>query len=174
MQKKPVKNANPDEMLDDDLNEDLMNDDLLMDDLENDPLLQEAASLLGVPAENKVQEKPVREKPTKKTRQIEKKSSIATKLPTKTGTKPVINKKTMTEFANALIKYENLYEEIGFHTILRKLPKDWNYTEDVIIDLLEVLIEKHTIHTFDMKMTANSLKFYPLGTMQDIPKKKKK
>lgn len=80
--------------------------------------------------------------------------------------KPIINKETMTAFAQYLLKIEKIYEEIGFNTLLRKIPKAWHFNEDTIIDIMEVLIENHTIKTFDMKMTATSIKFYPLSVTQ--------
>lgn len=188
MQKKSSKKQDKTDFDNDLLNDDLLDDDLLSDDLDNDPLLKEAASLLGVPIEKSVKQTEAKSKVNKQikpTLKITKdnmkqgnspaieESTELEKLPIKKSKlKPVINKKTMTEFAQYLIKSEKIYEEISFQTILRKIPKDWNYDEEILIDVLEVLIEKHTIPSFDMKMTRNSLKFYPLGSKHDIKKLK--
>ncbi len=151
-----------------------LDEELFLDDLEDDPLLQEAASILGMPPQKK---KSTPKNNTKNqaqetvTQQEKKENSSHGDLKSAVKEKPVINKETMTAFAQYLIKIEKIYEEISFHTILRKIPKQWHFAEEAIIDILEVLIENHTIPTFDMKMTTHSVKFYPVGSKQDIQKK---
>ncbi len=72
-----------------------------------------------------------------------------------------ITKQILKEFTIFLLKKSKSYDEISFPTIIRKIPKDWQFTEPVLIDAIEKIIESKGISSFNMKMTASSLKFYP-------------
>ena len=146
------------EVTDEALLEDISDDILLNEDLD-DPLLAEAEALLGIakPTPKKISQKP-------------KKVPEKAKLPQnheKSGSKAIINKQTMKEFTVFILKKAKVYEEISFETILRKLPPSWNFTEPILIDVLEALIESKTITAIKMKMTALSLKFYAATNVKD-------
>ncbi|UYP46201.1 hypothetical protein NEF87_002486 [Candidatus Lokiarchaeum ossiferum] len=140
------------DMMDDELLDDIPDDILLNEDLD-DPLLAEAEALLGIA---KPGSKPKKNLTPKKTE--EDKKSIQTEP--KILKKAVISKQTMKEFTIFILKKAKIYEEIAFETILRKLNPAWNFTEPVLIDVLEAIIESNTVTAIKMKMTANSLKFY--------------
>jgi len=73
-----------------------------------------------------------------------------------------ITKQILKEFTIFLLKKSKSYEEISFQTILRKIPKEWQFSEPVLIDAIENIIENKGISSFNMKMTASCLKFYPV------------
>jgi hypothetical protein len=175
---KQIGNQNTEENLlnDEMIDEELLEEDFLDDDFENDPLLKEAAMLLGKPNPEELQpkKKQIQVRSPNKTQNLTeprlKKESKSHRKTTKTVRKPVVNKTTMTEFAKILIEKEQIYEEIGFDTILRKLPASWAFTRETIIDLLEAFIQNQMIKSFRMKMTTNSLKFYSLEAKYDKKK----
>ncbi|MHA1562026.1 MAG: hypothetical protein ACTSPA_07845 [Promethearchaeota archaeon] len=72
-----------------------------------------------------------------------------------------ITKQILKEFTIFLLKKSKSYEEISFQTILRKVPKEWRFSEPILIDAVENIIDNKGISSFAMKMTANSLKFFP-------------
>ena len=138
---------------DEDLLEDISDDILLNEDLD-DPLLAEAEALLGVATPSRKPKKAITPKPAQK-------KGKASPVEKKSTKKAVINKQTMKEFTVFILKKAKIYEEIGFETILRKLPPAWNFSEPILIDILEAIIESNTITAIRLKMTATSLKFYP-------------
>ena len=74
----------------------------------------------------------------------------------------IITKQIEKEFTIFLLKKSKSYEEISFQTILRKIPKEWHFNEAILIDAIEKIIENKGISSFNLKMTANSLKLYPI------------
>ncbi|MHA1584470.1 MAG: hypothetical protein ACTSVU_02395 [Promethearchaeota archaeon] len=140
-------------------NLDISDDDLLNENLEEDDLLAEFESILG-----KQPEKPKEKKQTKKTKAktFPKKINSKKTIPKKSTIKKAkIDGETMKEFSIFLLNKAKIYEEIAFKTIIRKIPKEWHFKEEILIDVLETMIENNAIHSIKMKMTASSLKFYP-------------
>ena len=153
MEKKPRKA--PEEFLEID------NDLLLNEDLDDDLLLQEAEAFFG-PVSPKKTRKSL-EKPLVKTLNKPKNAAPLLEKPGKNLMNPVISKTTMTELQQFMVTKAKIYEEMAFHTILRKIPSNWNFSEPALIDVLEILIEKEMFKKakLSLKMTASSVKFYP-------------
>ena len=161
MGKKNIKNENIEKELaheDENLiNDDISDDILLNEDLE-DPLLDEMDAIL-----HGKEYKP-RPKPGKKqnlvnySKKQEELKSNSTNIPNNLK----ISKQIVKEFTIFLLKKSKSYEEMSFQTILRKIPKEWQFTEPILIDTIENIIENKGITSFNMKMTAGSLKFYSI------------
>lgn len=151
---------------DEDISEDISDDDLLNEDLE-DPLLDEVDSLLDNKPKNKTQESEPKKAPEKSKPEVQSHPKSTGALPKSTGEskKIIISKDVAKEFTIFLLQKQKIYEEIGFDTILRKIPKQWGFSEPILIDLIEILIEKNAING---KMTAHSLKFHE---NQEVKKK---
>lgn len=144
MEKKPSKASG--ESLD------ISDEILLNEDLDDDLLLAEAEAFFG----------PTK-KPQVKTLIKPKDVVVPIEEPQTDLHKPVILKTTMKELQQFMVSKAKIYEEMAFHTILRKLPPTWHFTEPVLIDVLEALIENEVFQKekLTLKITASSVKFYP-------------
>ena len=143
---------------DDDIPDEISDEDLLNEDLD-DPLFDEVDSLLDVKPKVKPKE-PEPKKLAEKAKpevQIQSKNVGSGVKSTGESKKVVISKEVVKELTIFLLQKQKIYEEIGFDTILRKIPKQWGFNEPILIDLLEILIEKDAIGA---KMTAHTLKFF--------------
>jgi hypothetical protein len=161
MGKKKLKNGDIDKELahvdDDSIIDDIPDDILLNEDLD-DPLLDEMDAVLHG-KEYKPKPKPeLKENLDKISKNQTDSRPKIPNLPKNTK----ITKQIVKEFTIFLLKKSKSYEEISFQTILRKIPKEWQFTELNLIDTIENIIENKGISSFKMKMTANSLKFYPI------------
>ncbi|QEE14699.1 hypothetical protein DSAG12_00513 [Promethearchaeum syntrophicum] len=137
--------------------EDIPDDILLNEDLD-DPLLDEMDAILHG-KEYKPKPKPeLKEKLYKNSKNQEGSKSNSTNI----SNNIEIPQQIVKEFTIFLLKKSKSFEEMSFQTILRKIPKEWQFTELILIDTIESIIEKKGITSFNMKMTANSLKFYPI------------
>ena len=146
MEKKP--NNAPEEPLE-------VDDDILLnEDLEDDLLLQEAEAFFGPSKAKNTPAKTLRPPKNEVVPIEEAKTDIK---------KPVILKTTMKELQQFMVSKAKIFEEMAFHTILRKLPPTWHFTEPILIDVLEALIENDVFQKekMSLKMTASSVKFYP-------------
>jgi len=161
MGKKKLKNGDIDKELahvdDDSIIGDIPDDILLNEDLD-DPLLDEMDAILHG-KEYKPKPKP---EPTQKIDNNSKNQTDSKIYVPKSHENAKISKQILKEFTIFLLKKSKSYEEISFKTILRKIPNEWQFTELILIDTIENLIENKGISSFNMKMTANSLKFYPI------------
>ena len=148
MEKKPSKTPEEPQEISDDI--------LLNEDLDDDLLLQEAEAFFG-PTTKKTSTT------SEKTLIRPKSAVIPIEEPHTELQKPVILKTTMKDLQQILVAKAKIYEEMAFHTILRKIPPKWHFTESVLIDILEALIENDMFHLdkLTLKLTANSVKFYP-------------
>jgi len=144
------------EHVDENLIIDDISDDILLNEDLDDPLLDEMDAILHG-KDYKPKPKPeLKQKFDKNSKnQTDSKPNIPN-IPKNTK----ITKQILKEFTIFLLKKSKSYEEISFQTILRKIPKEWLFTELVLIDTIENIIENKGISSFNMKMTANSLKFY--------------
>ena len=161
MGKKKLKNGDIEKELEH-VNENLINDDisddiLLNEDLD-DPLLDEMDAILHG-KKYKPKPKPELKQNLNKNsnNQIDSKPDIS-HLPNNIK----ISKQILKEFTIFLLKKSKSYEEMSFQTMLRKIPKEWQFTEPILIDAIENIIESKGISSFNMKMTANSLKLYSI------------
>ncbi len=138
----------PDDIL---LNEDL--DDPLFDEL--DAILQGKTYKPKPNIKQRIQAKEISNKKSKNTARIEtsKAASIGNLK---------INKQILKELKLFLLKKSKIYEEISFQTMLRKIPNEWGFSEANLIDAVENIIENKGITSINLKMTANSIKFYPI------------
>ncbi|MHA1744932.1 MAG: hypothetical protein ACTSWW_02965 [Promethearchaeota archaeon] len=129
-------------------------DILLNEDLDDDLLLQEAEAFFG-PAKKTTVKKPIKPKEV----------ALSIEEPQTNIKKPVILKTTMRELQQFMVAKAKMYEEMAYHTILRKLPPKWHFTEPVLIDILEALIENDVFdkEKLTLKMTASSVKFYNMS-----------
>ena len=152
MVKKDELEEENEDISDEDFLDDISDDELLNEDLD-DPLMAEAEALMGFDKPTPKKKKIVTSKKTQKEKKTE-------KTDPKISKGAVINKQTMKEFTVFILKKAKIYEEIAFETILRKIPLSWNFTEPILIDILEAIIESNTVTAIRMKMTASSLKFY--------------
>jgi hypothetical protein len=131
-----------------------IDDDILLnEDLDDDLLLQEVEAFFG-PAKKSSVKTPIKPKEV----------ALPSEEPQTNIQKPVILKTTMKELQQFIVAKAKMYEEMAFHTILRKLPPKWHFTEPVLIDILEALIENDVFHKekLTLKMTASSVKFYKM------------
>jgi len=147
MEKKPNEPIEESLEIDDDI--------LLNEDLDDDLLLQEAESFLGKAKNEK--------NTTVHSLKGPKNVVLPIEEPQSNSQNPVILKTTMKDLQQFMIAKAKIYEEMAFHTILRKIPSKWHFTEPVLIDILEALIENDMFHKdkLALKMTAHSVKFYP-------------
>ena len=137
------------------INDDISDDILLNEDLD-DPLLDEMDAILhGKDYKPKPKPELKQNIDNNSKNQTDSKPNIPN-LPKN----PKVTKQILKEFTIFLLKKSKSYEEISFQTILRKIPKEWLFTELILIDTIENIIENKGISSFNMKMTANSLKFY--------------
>ena len=152
MGKKKLKNGDVD---DDSINDDIP-DDILLNEVLDDPLLDEMDAILhGKDYKPKPKPKPMQKIDKNSKNQTDSKPNMPN-MPKNTK----ITKQILKEFTIFLLKKSKSYEEISFQTILRKIPKEWLFTELILIDTIENIIESKGISSFNMKMTANSLKLY--------------
>lgn len=161
MGKKNLKNGDIEkelEHIDENLNIDDIPDDILLNEELDDPLLDEMDAILhGKDYKTKPKPELMQKIDINSKNQIDSKPNILN-LPKNTK----ITKQILKEFTIFLLKKSQSYEEISFQTILRKIPKKWQFSELILIDTIENIIENKGISSFNMKMTANSLKFYPV------------
>jgi len=144
------------EHVDENLVIDDISDDILLNEDLDDPLLDEMDAILhGKDYKPKPKPEPKQKIDKNSKNQTDSKPNIPN-IPKNTK----ITKQILKEFTIFLLKKSKSYEEISFQTILRKIPKEWLFTELVLIDTIENIIENKGISSFNMKMTANSLKFY--------------
>ena len=157
MEKKP----NGDTKATEEMLKEVSEDVLLYEDLDDDLLLQEAEAFFGPVSPKKTRKPTV--KPTVKPLIKPKKVTPPIEKPPMDLQKPVISKTTMKELQQFMVSKAKIYEEMAFHTILRKISPKWHFTEPVLIDVLEALIEKEVFkkEKLTLKMTASSVKFYP-------------
>ena len=159
MGKKKLKNGDIEKELahvDEESNIDDIPDDILLNEDLDDPLLDEMDAILhGKEYKPKPKPEPKQKLDKNSKNQTEIKPNIPN-IPKNTK----ITIQILKEFTIFLLKKSKSYEEISFQTILRKIPKEWQFTELILIDAIENLIENKGISSFNMKMTANSLKFY--------------
>jgi len=161
MGKKKLKNGDIEKEIahvdEDSIIDDIPDDILLNEDLD-DPLLDEMDAILHG-KDYKPKPKPeLKQKNDKNSKnQADSKPNIHN-IPKNTK----ITKQILKEFTIFLLKKSKSYEEISFQTILRKIPKEWQFTELKLIDTIENIIENKGISSFNMKMTSNSLKFYSI------------
>ena len=150
--KKKIEHVNENLIIDDIPDDILLNEDL------DDPLLDEMDAILHG-KEYKPKPKPELKKNlgNYSKNQTEPKPNIPN-IPKNTK----ITKQIVKEFTIFLLKKSKSYEEISFKTILRKIPEEWHFTELILIDTIENIIENKGISSFNMKMTSNSLKFYSI------------
>ena len=167
MGKKKLKNGDIEKDLahvDDDSNIDDIPDDILLNEDLDDPLLDEMDAILHGKKYKPTPKPELKQKLDKNSiNQIDSKPDIS-HLPENTK----ISKQILKEFTIFLLKKSKSYEEISFQTILRKIPKEWQLTESILIDAIENIIESKGISSFNMKMTASSLKFYPIKKKKTI------
>lgn len=159
MGKKKLKNGDIEkelEHVDENLINDDISDDILLNEDLDDPLLDEMDAILHG-KKYKPKPKPELKQNLNKNsnNQTDSKSDIS-HLPKNSK----ISKQILKEFTIFLLKKSKSYEEISFQTMLRKIPKEWQFTEPILIDAIENIIESKGISSFNMKMTANSLKLY--------------
>ena len=167
MEKKNLKNEDIEKELahvdENSIIDDIPDDILLNEDLD-DPLLDEMDAILHG---NEYKQRP----------KSEQKQNFDNNLKNQTDSKSnktyhpkntKITKQIEKEFTIFLLKKSKSYEEMSFQTILRKIPKEWQFTELVLIDTIESIIENKGITSFNMKMTASSLKFYPIKKKKNI------
>jgi len=161
MGKKKFKNEDIEkelEHVDENLIIDDIPDDILLNEDLDDPLLDEMDAILHG---KKYNPKPKLELKQNLNRnpnnQTDFKPDIS-HIPKKTK----ISKQILKEFTIFLLKKSKIYEEISFQTLLRKIPKEWQFTESILIDAIENIIDNEGISSFNMKMTANSLKLYSI------------
>jgi len=152
------------EHVDENLIIDDISDDILLNEDLNDPLLDEMDAILHG-KDYKPKPKPeIKQKIDKDSKnQTDSKPNIPN-IPKNTK----ITKQILKEFTIFLLKKSKSYEEISFQTILRKIPKEWLFTELNLIDTIENIIENKGISSFDMKMTSSSLKFYTIKKKKTI------
>ncbi|MHA1474976.1 MAG: hypothetical protein ACTSQ5_07290 [Promethearchaeota archaeon] len=144
------------EHVDENLVIDDISDDILLNEDLDDPLLDEMDAILhGKDYKPKPKPEPKQKINENSKNQTDSKPKIPN-IPKNTK----ITKQILKEFTIFLLKKSKSYEEISFQTILRKIPKEWQFTERYLIDTIENIIENKGISSFNMKMTANSLKFY--------------
>ncbi len=146
------------EHVDENLIIDDISDDILLNEDLDDPLLDEMDAILhGKEYKPKPKPEP-KQKIDKNSKNQAEIKPIIPNIPRNTK----ITKQILKEFTIFLLKKSKSYEEISFQTILRKIPKEWQFTELKLIDTIENIIENKGISSFNMKMTANSLKFYSI------------
>ena len=161
MGKKNLKNGEIEKKLahvDENLNVDDIPDDILLNEDLDDPLLDEMDAILHgkeYKPRPKAEKKPNLVNNSKN--QTDSKSNI-TNIPNSIK----IRKQIVKEFTIFLLKKSKSYDEMSFQTILRKIPTEWKFTEPLLIDIIESIIENKGITSFNMKMTASSLKFYSI------------
>ncbi len=149
--KRKFQDENEDDTIED-ISDDISDDILLNEDLD-DPLFAEAEALLGpIPG---LKKKSIEKKVIKN-----KKGNSNQKSTSQISLKPQDSAEMIKEFSIFLLKKAKIYEEIGFDTILRKFSSNWNLSKPQLVDVLENIIENKVISSIDLKMTANSLKFY--------------
>ena len=154
MGKKKLKNGDID---DESIIDDIPDDILLNEDLD-DPFLDEMDAILHG-KKYKAKPKPeVKQKVDRNSKNQTNSKPDISHLPENAK----ISKQNIKEFTIFLLKKSKSYEEISFQTILRKIPKEWQFTEPILIDAIENIVESKSISSFNMKMTATSLKFYPI------------
>ena len=161
MGKKNLKNGEIEKELahvDENLNPDDIPDDILLNEDLDDPLLDEMDAILHG---KEYKPKPKPEMKEKKDKQYNNQTESKPNIPNLSKNSK-ITKQIEKEFTIFLLKKSKSYEEISFKTILRKIPKVWQFTEPILIDTIENIIENKGISSFNMKMTADSLKFYSL------------
>ena len=162
MGKKKLKNGDIDKELahidDNAITDDIPDDILLNEDLD-DPFLDEMDAILHGKKYNP--------KPKPGVKQILDRNTNNQTLSKTNITGSVgnakITKQILKEITIFLLKKSKSYEEISFQTILRKIPIEWQFTESILIDAIENIIESKGISSFNMKMTVSSLKFYPIN-----------
>jgi len=144
------------EHVDENLIIDDISDDILLNEDLDDPLLDEMDAILhGKDYKPKPKPEPKQKIDKNSKNQTDSKPNISN-IPKNSK----ITKQILKEFSIFLLKKSKSYEEISFQTILRKIPKEWQFTELKLIDTIENIIENKGISSFNMKMTAKSLKFY--------------
>ncbi len=160
MGKKKLKNGDID---DESIIDDIPDDILLNEDLD-DPFLDEMDAILHGKKYNPKPKPEVKQRMDRNSKnQIDSKPDIS-HLPENAK----ISKQILKEFTIFLLKKSKSYEEISFQTILRKIPNEWQFTDQILIDTIENIIESKSVSSFNMKMTATSLKFYPIKKKKAI------
>lgn len=133
-------------------------DDILLNEDLDDPLLDEMDAILHGKIYKPKPQPELKQKIDENSKNQASSNVIIPSPPENTK----ITKQILKEFTIFLLKKSKSYEEISFQTILRKIPPEWHFTEPILIDAIENIIENKSISSFNMKMTANSLKFYPI------------
>ena len=167
MGKKNLKNEDSEKELahvDENLIIDDIPDDILLNEDLDDPLLDEMDAILHG---KEYKQKPKSEKKEKLDSSSKNQTEFKSKL-TNNPNNIKITKQIVKEFTIFLLKKSKSYEEMSFQTILRKIPNEWQFTEPVLIDTIENIIENKGITSFNMKMTADSLKFYSIKKKKNI------
>ena len=161
MGKKKFKNEDIEKELvhvDENLIIDDIPDDILLNEDLDDPLFDEMDAILHGKKYNSKPKPELKQNLNRNpNNQADFKQDIS-HIPKKTK----ISKQILKEFTIFLLKKSKSYEEISFQTLLRKIPKEWQFTESILIDAIENIIENKGISTFNMKMTGNSLKLYSI------------